>query len=189
MSSESILRPPLHQVRSAVAKPQKANQAERDDKVSKSPGCSDDAAVILDSIDPVQFKIPMGLVKNATKSVFQNRSSPPPPFRPGGRGSKQLVAIEYSKEKSSPMNEEQTWVFCSGKPPYYAKVISGPSEASENVMLQPLHQSPHDKCLLLPWDGHLWLAKREKLKVVKVRFALMARLKCRIIRDFFNLYS
>ena len=171
MSSESVIRPPLHQVRSANVNPHRANQAERDERILKSPGFSDDAAVTLGSLDPVQFKIPMGLVKNATKSAFQNRSSPPPPFRPGGRGSKQLVAIENSKEKSSPMSEEQAWVFCSGKPPYYAKVISVPSEASDSVMLQPLHQSPHDKCLLLPWDGHLWLAKREKLTIVKVGFA------------------
>lgn len=90
-----------------------------------------------------------------------------PPFRSGGRGSKQLSkALQDNAEAVI----EPSWVLCAGKSQtYFAKIISVPAESTGNVLLQPLYQSPHDATLLKPWEGHLWLAKKEKLHPVQMR--------------------
>jgi hypothetical protein len=100
---------------------------------------------------------------------FQNR--PSPPFKPGGRGSKQLSkAIEQSKETSELEDDATKWVLCYGRSPCFAKVISSASEENlESILIQPMRQSPHDPRLLILWEGHLWLAKSDKLYPVKVR--------------------
>jgi hypothetical protein len=102
-----------------------------------------------------------------------NQATYTPPFRVGGRGSKQLSkAIEKSyveKEKAgeSP-NLENTWAFCSGSHPCFAKIISAPTSYANSVIIQPMYPSDVDPSLFVPWDGHLWLAKKEKLHPVKV---------------------
>ncbi len=97
-------------------------------------------------------------VKASMKSPAQNS-----PFRPGGRGSKQLSkAIEQTKSVNS------AWVLCS-QPPCFARVMSTMSSTqSSNIMIQPLRASPHNSALLVPWDGHLLIAKSEHLHKIQV---------------------
>lgn len=97
------------------------------------------------------------------------------PFRPGGRGSKMLAkAIEQSSAGAGTDSlddltvSEPQWVLCTGKTPCFAKVMSVPSPDSNSVFIQPLHPSVTDPSLLVPWDGHLWLAKSNRLHDVKV---------------------
>ena len=111
----------------------------------------------------------------AKPAVTRNTS----PFRPGGRGSKMLAkAIEQSSAGtgSESLDEltvsEPHWVLCTGKTPCFAKVMSVPSPDSNSVFIQPLHPSVADPSLLVPWDGHLWLAKSSRLHEVKVRHKL-----------------
>ena len=106
------------------------------------------------------------LCVNPTSTMPMSRRASPP-FRPGGRGSKQLSkALQENGESSA----EISWVLCTGKSQtYFAKVISVPTENAGNVLLQPLHQSPHDPTLLKCWEGHLWLAKKEKLHPVQMQ--------------------
>ena len=108
-----------------------------------------------------------------TKSAVTRNTSP---FRPGGRGSKMLAkAIEQSSASvgAESMDDwtvsEPQFVLCTGKTPCFAKVMSVPSPDSNSVFIQPLHPSVTDPSLLVPWDGHLWLAKSSRLHDVKVR--------------------
>ncbi len=107
---------------------------------------------------------------SANKTKFQNRHSPP--FRPNGRGSKMLAkAIEQSNTEQAIVDEsfsETSWVLCTGKTPCFAKVISMPNQDTKNVLIQPLHPNIVDPSLLVPWEGHLWLAKSNKLHPVQV---------------------
>lgn len=97
------------------------------------------------------------------------------PFRPGGRGSKMLAkAIEQSYAESDVLNDlsnvtEPRWVLCTGKNPCFGKVMSLPSPDSSSVFIQPLHRSVVDPALLVPWEGHLWLAKSSRLHEVKMK--------------------
>lgn len=88
-----------------------------------------------------------------------------PPFRPGGRGSKQLSkAIEQSKQQPQ-------WVMATGSHACFAKIISNLSSfesKTESVFIQPMIQSKHDKSLLVLWEGNLWASKTNKLEAVKV---------------------
>ena len=115
------------------------------------------------------------LVLSASKA----RKPTPGPFRLGGRGSKQvskaIEQIEQDKEKekedgicSSDDTSTLEWVFCTGKSPCFAKVKSVSSDDIESYLIQPMIKSPHDPNLLLLWEGHLWLAKRERMIPIKV---------------------
>jgi hypothetical protein len=74
-------------------------------------------------------------------------SATPPPFRMGGRGSKQLSkAIEKSsieKEKASGGSStlEPTWGFCFGNHPCFAKIVSSPPSSPASVIIQPMFPS------------------------------------------------
>jgi hypothetical protein len=106
------------------------------------------------------------------KLKYQNRSSPP--FNPGGRGSKQLSkAIEQSKVYNHQYSHQidAEFVLCTGTPPCFAKVISAPSTDINSTIIQPMYPSPHDTGLLMPWDGHLWVAKSQKLIPINVSFS------------------
>lgn len=97
-----------------------------------------------------------------------------PPFRVGGRGSKQLSkAIEKSnieKEKAgdSP-HVEQCWVFYTGSHPCFAKIISCATADENSVIIQPMYPSEVDPSLFVPWNGHLWVATKDKLHPVKMK--------------------
>ena len=105
------------------------------------------------------------LCVNPTNLPPNYRARATPPFRSGGRGSKQLSKALQENGGSS---AEISWVLCTGKTTYFAKVISVPTENTGNVLLQPLLQSSHDPSLLKCWEGNLWLAKREKLHPVQM---------------------
>ena len=111
------------------------------------------------------------LTNSNNDSKVTNVSRNTSPFRPGGRGSKMLTkAIEQSgQDVNNDLNgTENNWVLCTGKTPCFAKVMSVPSPDSSSVFIQPLHPSVADSALLVPWEGHLWLAKSSKLHRVKV---------------------
>ena len=89
------------------------------------------------------------------------------PFRPGGRGSKMLakaieedVTIDTAQAVSLPQ-----YVLCVGKTPCFAKVMRAGQDPS-TVFIEPMHRSGGDPQLLVPWKGHLWLAKRNRLMPV-----------------------
>ena len=87
------------------------------------------------------------------------------PFRSGGRGCQALSAAVHAGDKADPV-----WVLCAGKAQtYFAQIMSAPAENTSNVMLQPLHPSPHDSALFRPWSGHLWMAKKDKLHPVTMK--------------------
>lgn len=113
------------------------------------------------------------LFTNPTNPKYHNRSSPP--FRVGGRGSKQLTkALQQSEEitltdDSDGENGSNTnWMLCTSSPICFAKVVSVSSH--DKTMIQPLRLNPLDSCLLIPWEGHVWLAKNENLIPVKVLY-------------------
>lgn len=91
------------------------------------------------------------------------------PFRPGGRGSKMLAkAIE--EDVTADMGRQADislpqHVLCVGKTPCFAKVMRA-GQDSNTVFIQPMHRSGGDPQLLVPWEGHLWLAKRNRLMPV-----------------------
>lgn len=84
------------------------------------------------------------------------------PFRVGGRGSKQLSkALEQSSA-----DRDLAWVFCTGSHACFAKVISF---AMSGIMIQPMSPVEGDPNLYKPWEGHLWLEKRDQIHPVQVR--------------------
>jgi hypothetical protein len=93
------------------------------------------------------------------------------PFRVGGRGSKQFSkAIEISHSDRG-TNEAISWVFCSGVHPCFAKVISS---AMTGVMIQPMSPVEGDSNLYKPWEGHLWMEKKDHIHPVQVKFSFRA---------------
>ena len=105
---------------------------------------------------------------------FQHKHSPP--FRTGGRGSKQLSkAIEYSsveKDAQSGISSDM-WVLHAGDPIYFAKVVSATTQDASSVLVQKMQPSHIDPALLVPWDGHLVVAKIESLQPIQVSHSLM----------------
>lgn len=123
--------------------------------------------------------IPSGLNRLQMKQPkFQNRSSPP--FRPGGRGAKQLSkALEQSTEAEE--DSQSQYVMCYGKEsPCYAKVMSCTSD--KQTLITPMKASPYDNSLLVPMTGKLWLVKSSYLHPVEVR--TRALLSLRLITTF-----
>lgn len=114
------------------------------------------------------------LLLNTNTIKYQNRQSPP--FRSGGRGSKQVsAALEQSLSQEPqpsadtllPAPAKQYVLFFGRSSPCFARIIS--ENEPNSVMLQPLRPNPIDPKLLIPWEGHLWLAKRDKIRPVQVR--------------------
>ena len=111
------------------------------------------------------------------KVKYQDRHSPP--FRPGGRGSKMLTAVVEASHKATEKSDseqdfnlnnpfvEPSWVIFLGKPSYFAKIVSKPS--LDDVLIQPLHPSVSDPHLLVPWEGHLLMAKSSTLHPVNMK--------------------
>jgi hypothetical protein len=94
------------------------------------------------------------------------------PFRIGGRGSKQLSkAIEKSYVERGLSKCEPLWAFCSGTHPVFAKIVSS---VMSGVIIQPIFPSEMDPNLYLPWEGHLWLAKKEKVYPIKVFSSMLS---------------
>lgn len=94
-----------------------------------------------------------------------------PPFRVGGRGSKQLSkAIEKSsleRDQAGDVHNEPQWAFCVGKHPCFAKIVSVNNPKS--VIIQPMFSNDQDPHLFTLWEGHLWMAKSDKIHHVKVK--------------------
>lgn len=104
----------------------------------------------------------------STNMCFQYKHSPP--FRTGGRGSKQLSkAIENSAgEKQNQYGVTgDMWVLHTGDPIYFAKVVSFAQDPS-SVLIQKMQPSHIDPALLVPWEGHLMIAKIETLQSIQV---------------------
>lgn len=88
------------------------------------------------------------------------------PFRIGGRGSKQLAkAIEKSSVERGDNLNDISWVFSSGNQPCFAKVVS---ITTSGVMIQPMSPIDGDSDIYQPWEGHLWIEKRENIHPIKV---------------------
>ena len=126
------------------------------------------AHVPTSSSDKIGF--PLSASKQQIPQKFQNRSSPP--FRIGGRGSRQLSkALEEAKQQLvDPQNQQDAqFVICMADPPCFAKAITQIQESS-SVLIQPLIPSTTaDAALLAPWEGHIWLAKADKLHSIKMK--------------------
>lgn len=87
------------------------------------------------------------------------------PFRISGRGSKQLSkAMEQTIERGHYSNEI-SWVFSTGNHPCFAKVVS---MTTGGVMIQPMSPIDGDSDIYQPWEGHLWMEKRENIFPVEV---------------------
>jgi hypothetical protein len=113
------------------------------------------------------------LTINTSISKYHNRASPP--FRVGGRGSKQLTKVLQQTEEIADDSDYESctntnWMLCTSSPICFAKVVSISSH--DKTMIQPLKLNPLDSTLLVPWDGHVWLAKNENLIPVKVLHAI-----------------
>lgn len=109
------------------------------------------------------FKLPLTYKK---EKVRQINATNPSPFRPDGRGARQLIKAKEQTEESCIVESEMKWVLCASSPACFAILISDDDEKS--AMIQPLHSNPNDPALLQPWDGHIWLAKKNTLVPVKV---------------------
>ena len=121
------------------------------------------------SAAPAEF----GVVVPPPAGLFHQKQSPP--FRTGGRGSKQLSkAIEHSSaEKSSaglPQEAEPIWLMHTGTPIYFCKYVSTNCQDPGSVLVQKMQPSHIDPALLVPWEGHLCIEKNERLRRIEVHF-------------------
>ena len=109
------------------------------------------------------------LTQNHSRSTATTASTPP--FRVGGRGSKQLSkAIETAcleRDQAGDVHKEPQWAFCLVKHPCFAKIVSVNNPKS--VIIQPMFSNAKDPHLFTLWEGHLWMAKTDKIYYVKVR--------------------
>lgn len=116
---------------------------------------------------------PMDIGSSAAgNALFHTKQSPP--FRTGGRGSKQLSkAIEHSAaEKTSsglPQDSDPVWVMHTKNPVYFAKYVSTNCQDPGSVLVQKMQPSHVDQALLVPWDGHLCIVKNEYLQRIEVK--------------------
>lgn len=97
-----------------------------------------------------------------------------PPFRSGGRGSKQLAAVieRSTTNADSPQTSipEKKYAFFDGtRSPCFVRIVK--ENHGGGVLVQPLRANPLDTNFLIPWDGHLWMAMRSKLHHVEVNCA------------------
>lgn len=95
-----------------------------------------------------------------------------PPFRSGGRGTKQLTAaLKLNSDRQVSPNgassEERYAFFLGRSSPCFVKIVQDCHGGG--VLVQPLRPNPLDKRFLVPWEGHLWNAMRSKLHPVEVR--------------------
>jgi hypothetical protein len=103
---------------------------------------------------------------------MKNQSVNQTPFRIGGRGSKQLSkALEKSFVDRG--RDDISWVFCTGSHPCFAKVLSF---AMSGIMIQPMSPVEGDLNLYKPWEGHLWLEKRDQIHPVQVMMEFLSSL-------------
>lgn len=131
---------------------------------------------VLDEAPPQQvpkshlFGAP-GRFKGQPRGTISSTS----PFRVGGRGSKQLSkALEKSSQERGQAGDthcEPQWAFCLGKNPCFAKIlpVNNPLHSSKSVIVQPMFSNAQDPHLFTLWEGHLWMAKIDKLHPVKVK--------------------
>lgn len=121
-----------------------------------------DQALDIDHFHIPPLSIPTKPITNLI-SKYQDRSSPP--FRIGGRGSKQLAkALEQNK-----LLPQQNWVLCTGSQACFAQNLGASSQHSDRVMIQPMNPSAADPCILIPWVGQIWLAKKSTLISVQMK--------------------
>jgi hypothetical protein len=101
------------------------------------------------------------LITSTTKNKQFHQT---PPFRPGGRGSKQLSkALELSKEQ-----ETFDMIFCT-RNSSFARVISSVTQDTNSVLVQPMKPSVHDPSLFVPWVGGTCLIPTDSILQVKMR--------------------
>jgi len=107
---------------------------------------------------------------NSSPSIASEHHEPHP-FCIGGCGSRRLAkALEEAKRHLvDPQNQQESqFIICMTNTPCFAKAII-PLHESSSVLIQPLRPSPHDPALLTLWDGHIWLAKTDKLHSIKMK--------------------
>jgi hypothetical protein len=69
--------------------------------------------------------------------------------------------------------DDRKYVLFNGRQsPCFARVVKEDHEGKDSILLQPLRPSFINNNLLIPWEGHLWSAKKNKTIEVKVSFAI-----------------
>jgi hypothetical protein len=104
-----------------------------------------------------------------------------PPFRSGGKGTKQLSAvltnsqnrikkIEDDKKKFAFVSDgSQANLQCS----YFGIIMA--ENGKEGRFIQPLRLSLSDSRFFVPWEGHLWLAPISNIYEVHVSASICHR--------------
>jgi hypothetical protein len=108
----------------------------------------------------------------AGSSPFHLKQSPP--FRTGGRGSKQLSkAIEHSTQEKINLGSleetENVFLLHTGNPLYFAKYVSTNCQDPSSVLVQKMQPSHIDPALLVKWEGHLCIVKCERLQQIQMK--------------------
>lgn len=107
-----------------------------------------------------------------SSSTLKEYMKSSPPFRSGGRGTKQLTAalkLNSSDRQSSQSglpSEEKYAFFLGRSSPCFVKIVK--DSHGGGVLVQPLRPNPLNRNFLVPWEGHLWSAMRSKLHPVEV---------------------
>eukprot|EP01041_Mallomonas_annulata_P003510 gene3510-6981_t len=110
--------------------------------------------------------LPFNFLKKEV-STCQPRQSPP--FRVGGRGSKQLSkAIEKSNAYSH-IDDQSLVIFTGNKKlsPCFAKIKSTNDPSS--VVIEPMHPYPGVNGFLQPWNGHISIVDNSSVLPVKMK--------------------
>lgn len=131
------------------------------------PRNNDTLSNLLSSSNPKMN--PVNPTRALVRPPLPQKTSPHTPFRPQGRGSKQLtkaLSQHYDDADHTQIEAYSEWVLCKSEPVCFAKVLSG--EASGKTMIQPFKLSSIDPSLLVLWEGHVWLAKSSNLIPVQV---------------------
>lgn len=65
--------------------------------------------------------------------------------------------------------DDRKYVLFNGRQsPCFARVVKEEHEGKDSILLQPLRPSFINSNLLIPWEGHLWSAKKKKTIEVTV---------------------
>jgi hypothetical protein len=105
---------------------------------------------------------------NLSASKSHNLLRDSPPFRSGGRGSKQVAAaLERTADSPQVLTSDKKYAFFDGRSsPCLVRIVN--EKQFGGVLVQPLRANPLDTNYYIPWEGHLWIAMRSKLHPVEV---------------------
>ncbi len=110
----------------------------------------------------------LSMSASKTNSILRDS----PPFRSGGRGSKQVAAaLERTADSPQIQTTEKKYAFFDGRSsPCFVKIVN--EKQFGGVLVQPLRANPLDPNFYIPWDGHLWIAMRSKLHPIEVKLSV-----------------